>query len=255
MARKMYYLLTLLGLTLLFMIGCIEGDPELKLEPNELDFGTEATQKEFTIQNVGYESGIFRSGAKTLKYDIATNDNWISSSPTSGESDGEKDNITVTIDRTSLIIGNNTGEIDIFSNGGNATINIKAEKKGTVTGRWQNNFSVSGTPFTAYTQLTQNGTTLTGTYEMSDGSGYQNIGSGSYIYGKSIKISFLIGSYNSYFDGTVSDNFQSMSGDLYVQGVYIGPWSATKTGLPKATDSPYDVPVVEKLHELIEKLK
>jgi len=237
------------------MIGCSEGDPELKVEPNELDFGTEATQKEFTIQNVGDDDGIFKSGVKTLEYDIATNDSWISSNPTSGESDGGKDYITVTIDRTSLIIGNNTGEIDITSNGGNATVNVKAEKEKTVTGRWRNDFSINGTPFTAYTQLTQNGTILTGTWEMSDSSGFQNIGSGSYIYGNSITINFLVGAYSSYFEGTVSDNCQSMLGGFYAQGTYLGPWSATKIGLAKATDSPYDVPVVEKLHELIEKLK
>lgn len=255
MIRKMYYLSTLLGLTLLFIIGCSEGDPKLKVDPNELDFGTEATQKVFTIQNVGDDDGIFKSGVKTLKYDIATNDSWISSNPTSGEGDGAKDNITVTIDRTSLIIGNNTGEIDITSNGGNATVNVKAEKEKTVAGRWENIFSISGTPFTVYTQLNQNGITLTGTFEFSDGSGYQNIGGGSYISGNSIKIDFLIDPYSCYFMGTVSDDFQSMLGGFYFQGTYISTWYATKIGLAKTIDSPYDVPVVEKLQELIEKLK
>ena len=128
--------------------------------------------------------------------------------------------------------------------------------KPPINGKWLNNFSVSGTPFTAYTQLAHDGTTLTGTFEMSDGSGHQNIGSDSYLNDKSINITFLIGTYNSYFTGTVSDNFQSMSGSFYVTGIgYVSSWSATKIGLAKTTDSRYGVPVVEKLHELIEKLK
>lgn len=128
-------------------------------------------------------------------------------------------------------------------------------KKPLINGRWRNDFSISGTSYTAYTQLTQNGTTLTGTWEASDGSGHQNIGSDSYINGKSIKITFLIGTFSSYFIGTVSDNFQSMSGDFYVIGLgYVSSWSATKTSLAKITDSPFDVPVVNKLHELIKKL-
>lgn len=128
--------------------------------------------------------------------------------------------------------------------------------KPPVNGKWLNNFSVSDDPFTAYTQLTQNGTDLTGTWEMSDGSGYQNIGSGSYIDDKSIKITFLIETYSCYFKGTVSDNFQSMSGGFYVIGLgYVSSWSATKIGLVKLIDTPYDVPALEKSHELIEKLK
>ena len=125
----------------------------------------------------------------------------------------------------------------------------------TVTGKWLNSFSANGTPYDAYTQLTQNGTTLTGTFEFTDGSGSQNIGSSSSINDKSINIYFLVGTYNCYFQGTVSDDFQSMSGSWYASGTYVSTWSATKTGLSKTTVSSYDVPMVEKLHELIEKLK
>jgi hypothetical protein len=125
----------------------------------------------------------------------------------------------------------------------------------SVTGKWLNNFSISGTPFQAYTQLTQNGTTLTGTFVFTDGSGFENIGSGSSINGSSITIYFPIGTYSCSFQGTVSNDYQSMSGGAYLGQTYLGVWSATKTGLNKATVSPYDVPMVEKLHELIEKLK
>ncbi|MFB0515364.1 MAG: hypothetical protein ACETWG_02020 [Candidatus Neomarinimicrobiota bacterium] len=134
--RKMYYLSALPGIILLLMTGCSEGDPKLKVEPTELDFGTEATQKEFTIQNVGNDDGILQSGVKTLEYDIASNDSWISADPTSGDSDGEEDDITVTIDRTSLDTGYNTGEIDITSNGGDITIDVLAERQSPQDGHW-----------------------------------------------------------------------------------------------------------------------
>ena len=244
----------LCGTCLLFFF-CTENEdifepmdhPSLKIDgQNPLVFNESTSTLSLTISNTG-------SGG--IDWNASTDKDWLKIVPATGTATGTAQSISVQVNKSGLSSGSYSGSITVSSDWGNPVINVQMKvATSMVNGRWRNNFQIDTMPFIAYTQLTQNGTALTGTFEFDDGSGYQNIGSGSYINGKSIKIYFLIGSYTCYFSGTVSNNYQSMSGGLYLQQQYWSSWSATKTDILKLTDSPYnDIPVVEKLQKLIEK--
>lgn len=131
---KSYYLVFVLIVFMLSTIGCSEGDPKLKVSPKSLDFGTEQTQKNFTIENVGNDDGLFESGVKTLNYSIYDYKTWISKSPTSGScSEYGSDNITVYVSRDNLSSGNYQGNVTVSSNGGTEYINIYMEVEATGT--------------------------------------------------------------------------------------------------------------------------
>ncbi|MBD3413425.1 MAG: hypothetical protein GF421_03215 [Candidatus Aminicenantes bacterium] len=71
---------------------------------------TEVAPKEFKVKN---------AGGGTLSYDISTNKDWITVSPSSGKSSGEWDVIEVSVDLSDLSYGLNEGEVTISSD--NAT--------------------------------------------------------------------------------------------------------------------------------------
>ena len=117
-------------IAVLFLIGCSEGDPELKVSTNDLDFGTIESQKNFTIENSGSDKGIFTSGVKDLEYEMITDNEWISTNPISGKvKKGDVEIISVIVDKTSLESGINNGNIQISSNGGNEAIDISVENQ------------------------------------------------------------------------------------------------------------------------------
>jgi len=117
-------------IAVLFLIGCSEGDPELKVSTNDLDFGTIETQRNFTIENSGSEKGIFKSGVKDLNYEMITSDEWISINPVSGKvKKGDEEIVSVIVDKSTLESGINNGNIQISSNGGNETIDISVENQ------------------------------------------------------------------------------------------------------------------------------
>jgi len=81
--------------------------PTIKLNRTSLNFtamagGTNPPAKTFTIRN---------SGAGTLRYQITANRSWIDISPMSGTSTGERDQIQVRVDISSLSEETNEGEI------------------------------------------------------------------------------------------------------------------------------------------------
>ncbi len=89
--------------------------PSIDTNKDSLYFNAEITDpevppKEFKIRN---------SGGGELVYDISTNKDWISVSPSSGKSTGEWDPIEVTVDITDLSYGLHEGEVTISSD--NAT--------------------------------------------------------------------------------------------------------------------------------------
>ncbi|MHB2154192.1 LamG-like jellyroll fold domain-containing protein [Calditrichota bacterium GD2] len=118
--------------------GCSKGDPELYVNPFKLDFRTNEIEKQFTIENIGNESGLFTSGVKQLKYEIELpNDaDWITVDPTYGTCDEEKDYIKVTINRDILNPGSYNKIIKINSNGGNKEINIVAIQEALPAPSW-----------------------------------------------------------------------------------------------------------------------
>ncbi len=67
---------------------------------------------------------VWNSGAGTLNYQIETNVSWLSVSPTSGSSGGERDTITVQADTSGMTTGTYNGVISVISDATNGTENI-----------------------------------------------------------------------------------------------------------------------------------
>ncbi|MBT6871296.1 MAG: hypothetical protein HOA66_07575 [Candidatus Marinimicrobia bacterium] len=89
--------------------------PTLSINPTNLDFGYTDTQLSFIISNIGEES---------LNWSISSNQSWISLWPNSGLTTTEDDEILVNVDRTDLLFGAHSGNLDITSDGGNEVVSI-----------------------------------------------------------------------------------------------------------------------------------
>ena len=88
--------------------------PKLEVSPSEVDFGTTETQKQISIKNTGDDGGILKSGVKSLDYDLDPNQSWITVNPSSGSCGKDETNqITVSINRSGMSYGSNSGRIDI----------------------------------------------------------------------------------------------------------------------------------------------
>ena len=103
--------------------GVIEEEPELAYEPQSYDFGEveegEVLSTSFLIWN---------NGTGTLSYNLSVSpdDKLIESViPSSGESNGERDEIVVTINTSGLAPGTYTSAVNITSNGGNGTFIVE----------------------------------------------------------------------------------------------------------------------------------
>ena len=95
-----------------------ETEAELSYDPYVYNFGV--VQEGQTYQTT-FE--IWNSGDGTLVYSLHDNYDWLTYSPTQGESTGEHDTITVTIDTTGLG-GTYYGYIYISSNGGSGAFQV-----------------------------------------------------------------------------------------------------------------------------------
>ena len=95
--------------------------PDLSFYPKSHDFGYMEEGKETSTT---FE--IWNGGSDTLTYELSESVNWITSvSPTSGESSGDRETITVRIDTSGLSSGESyQGKIDISSNGGDDKFDI-----------------------------------------------------------------------------------------------------------------------------------
>jgi len=85
--------------------------PTLAVSPTSLDFETTSTAKTFEVWN---------SGDETLTYAVADDAAWLTVSPDSGDSTGERDTLTVTVYRDGLADGQYAGEIVVTPNVGSA---------------------------------------------------------------------------------------------------------------------------------------
>ena len=87
--------------------GCEQ--PTLSVGASNLDFGFTSTSS--TIQ-------VWNSGGGTLSYTVGDNAGWLSLTPTSGTSAGEKDTITASVNRNGLSNGNYQASITVTPNVG-----------------------------------------------------------------------------------------------------------------------------------------
>ncbi|MEE9443362.1 MAG: hypothetical protein V3V99_11925 [candidate division Zixibacteria bacterium] len=93
--------------------------PVLQASPNSLDFGRSSGVEVLSIAN---------KGTGTLDWQAATNYDWISLNPSSGSATSETDHIAVSVNRSGLDIGDESGTIIVSSNGGTDTILVELTK-------------------------------------------------------------------------------------------------------------------------------
>ncbi len=93
-------------------------EPILSVTSFSLDFGTSTTELTFDITN---------TGTGTLDWNISENIGWMTLSTSSGSTTTETDQVTATIDRSSLDPGSYNGTITISSDGGNQEIAVTME--------------------------------------------------------------------------------------------------------------------------------
>ena len=92
----------------------------LAYEPKSHDFGEVEQNK---VVKTTFQ--IWNNGTGLLVYNLTENCTWLSVYPTEGNSTGEKDNITITVDTHGLAEGNYTCNIFINSNGGKGVFTVK----------------------------------------------------------------------------------------------------------------------------------
>jgi Fe-S cluster assembly iron-binding protein IscA len=89
--------------------------PELSVSPASLNFGASTSTMNLNISN---------NGDGVLTWNVAADQGWLSTSPTSGETTTETDQVAIMVDRNDLEVGDYSGSITITTNGGTATIPI-----------------------------------------------------------------------------------------------------------------------------------
>ncbi len=93
--------------------------PVLSYNPSSYNFGS------VTAGATGSTSfEIWNSGTGTLTYSLSESTSWVTVTPTSGDSTGEHDTITVNIDTTGLSPGSYNCPVSISSNGGSGTFTV-----------------------------------------------------------------------------------------------------------------------------------
>jgi PKD repeat protein len=125
--------------------------------------------------------------------------------------------------------------------GGTKTTTQEIEVVATLGGTWEGTMVFTGTtdvyPFIFV--IEQSGTTLTGSFEFTDGTGHSEFSTGSKIDGQDVTIKFTEPTYSMVFKvtGTVNDAFDSMGGDFTVTmsgNSATGTWDAAKTSKKSA---------------------
>lgn len=89
-----------------------ELEPSLRVSTSSIDFGTTMSVRSFSVINAG-------EGARS--WSVAASQPWLSASPSSGVTATETE-ITVTIDRGTMAVGNYSGELVFTSDGGEKTV-------------------------------------------------------------------------------------------------------------------------------------
>lgn len=120
-------------LSLLALAGCVQRHPHLDVSTRNIELGRTANSGSFTVHNSSRDL-LFTSGVTPLEYQVHTDVDWMTVTPSSGTcGEDEKKTHVVKIQRSSLGDGDHVGLILITSNGGDATIVIHFVNGGGVT--------------------------------------------------------------------------------------------------------------------------
>ncbi len=87
--------------------------PTLSLSSTSLNFSLTGSNRQFDVWN---------SGGGTLSYTLSDDASWLTVSPSSGDSTGERDTISAVVDRTGLADGAYQGQITVTPSAGTASI-------------------------------------------------------------------------------------------------------------------------------------
>jgi len=131
------------------------------------------------------------------------------------------------------IVGTFNVELTAIGDGGTSTSSQSITITANMTGSWWWEFSLSGTLFNGPFELVEHGDgSLTGTFDFSDGSGFENIEPNSNITGDAVLIEVDHNpEYDLYmsFRGTANAGRDNMTGSIYINSTYIGSYTASKT--------------------------
>jgi hypothetical protein len=123
----LYYCLNLIGDPALRVHGApgtFEQPPILEISSDSYDFGE---------IDIGYSENtmfeLWNSGDETLTYSLLEDCSWLSVSPSSGLSNGEHDQITISVDTDNLDPGFYSYDIKIETNGGNEIFTVSLVAK------------------------------------------------------------------------------------------------------------------------------
>ena len=89
--------------------------PALAVSPESLDFGAVTVELAFEIAN---------TGESELTWTVEGSANWLEVDPDAGDTSAETDVVTVTADRSGLAPGAHQATVNIYSNGGQASIGV-----------------------------------------------------------------------------------------------------------------------------------
>ncbi|MCD6170288.1 MAG: carboxypeptidase regulatory-like domain-containing protein [Candidatus Latescibacteria bacterium] len=93
-------------------------EPVLDVSPEGLNFRKDQNSLTLIVTN---------SGTGTLEWSVGDYPDWISVSPSAGTTRRERDQVTVTVDRSKLPSGTYSGSLTVRSNGGDKQISITVE--------------------------------------------------------------------------------------------------------------------------------
>ena len=112
----------------LALVSCWKVEADLVVSATEINFGESKESSVFTVRNDS-EDNALTSGVVTLEYQMKADKPWLNVTPTKGVCGSmEKIAHTVTVDRSLMAYGTNTGTISVTSNGGSATILVRATR-------------------------------------------------------------------------------------------------------------------------------
>jgi hypothetical protein len=113
---------------LLAFVSCWKVEADLAVSTNEIDFKTTKVTYPITVRNDS-EDNALTNGVVTLSYQFKCDKSWLSVTPATGAC-GADEKVThdVVVDRSKLELGVNLATVSITSNGGSATIKVRAER-------------------------------------------------------------------------------------------------------------------------------
>ena len=91
---------------------------QLLVNPTNLNFGQTVYNLNLAVNNGGNEE---------LSWQVTSDQSWLTTFPTTGTTTTEEDQITVTVNRAALEVGNYTGNLSFTSNGGNFNVPVQME--------------------------------------------------------------------------------------------------------------------------------